>query len=153
MRIHNLRPAKGSVKKRKRVGRGEGSKKGGTSGRGHKGAQSRSGYKRKYWFEGGQMPLQRRLPKVGFSNAKFRTHYSVLNLKDLDYFINKYPALKEGITPEKLFQLKILKRKKYKFKVLGEGNISHPVEIKAHKFSKSALEKIEKAGGKAVVIE
>ena len=153
MRIHNLRPAKGAVKNRKRVGRGEGSKKGGTAGRGHKGAQSRSGYKRRYWFEGGQMPLQRRIPKVGFSNAPFRTVYNILNLKQLNYFIEKYPELKEGIEPEILIKLRILKREKYPLKILGDGELTYGVEIKAHKFSKSAMEKIEKAGGKAVVIE
>ncbi len=152
MKLHQLKPAKGAIKKRKRVGRGEGSKKGGTSGRGHKGAQSRSGHKYRYWFEGGQMPLQRRLAKVGFNNKRFATVYNVLNLSQIEFFLNKYPELKDGVTPEKLVALKIIKKKKQPLKILGNGNLSQGVEIHANKFSKSAKEKIEAAGGKVVEI-
>jgi large subunit ribosomal protein L15 len=143
--LSNLKPGPGSIKNRKRLGRGPGSGRGKTSGKGHKGQKSRSGYKSKPWNEGGQMPLQRRLPKRGFTNI-FRTEYqeiSVSRLASLD--IN-------DITPEVMFKNRILTRKKMPVKVLGNGDIEKAITVKAHAFSKSAIEKIEKAGGKAEII-
>ncbi len=140
MNLSDLVPAAGSRKNRKRVGRGPGSGHGKTSCRGHKGQKSRSGGGTKPGFEGGQMPLQRRLPKRGFTNI-FQERYSVVNIGALD-------KLEEtAITPEILVDAGIIKNQKNRVKILGQGDISKPITVKAHAFSASAKEKIEKAKG------
>ncbi|MGI4884772.1 MAG: 50S ribosomal protein L15 [Janthinobacterium lividum] len=148
MNLSNLKPAVGSTKNQKRIGRGEGSTRGGTSTRGHKGAKSRSGYKRKSGFEGGQMPLQRRVPKFGFTNIN-RIEYKAINLDVLNLLV-------EGTQNKTLdaayFVAKGLVSKNAKIKVLGRGEVTTALEIHAHAFSKSAVEAIEKAGGKAVTL-
>jgi large subunit ribosomal protein L15 len=146
MKLDDLKPAAGSNKKRKRVGRGDGSGHGKTSCRGHKGQGSRSGGNTKPGFEGGQMPLQRRLPKRGFHNI-FRDEMAVVNLTQLDDL-----AVSE-IVPETLSQHGLISGKTRRVKVLGEGNLTKPVTVRAHGFSASAKEKIEAAGGKAELIE
>ncbi|NIJ51325.1 50S ribosomal protein L15 [Dyadobacter arcticus] len=146
MNLSSLQPAAGSVKVGKRVGRGQGSGRGGTSARGHKGAQSRSGYSRKTGFEGGQMPLQRRLPKFGFNNIN-RIEYKALNLDAIQALAEKIGAT--VITPELISEHGLLARKDL-VKILNRGEITSAVEIHAHGFSASAVESIEKAGGKAV---
>ncbi len=147
MRIEDLTPAKGSRRGPRRVGRGVGSGLGKTSGKGHKGQKARSGGAKGAGFEGGQMPLQRRLPKRGFKNYPFSREYAVINLKDL---------LKVGdlniITPDILHERGVVKDLKDGLKVLGSGEIKKPVTVKAHAFSASASEKITAAGGKAEVI-
>jgi large subunit ribosomal protein L15 len=146
MRVHELKPAIGATKKRKRVGRGDGSGHGKTSGRGHKGQGARSGGNVQPGFEGGQMPLQRRLPKRGFHNP-FRATVAVVNLRELDAF-----AAGAEVTPETLAE-KGLVRGKYRFvKILGEGSLSKSLTVRAHRFSTAAREKIEASGGKAEVI-
>ncbi|UCC79317.1 MAG: 50S ribosomal protein L15 [Candidatus Zixiibacteriota bacterium] len=143
--LSNLKPSPGSVKNRKRLGRGPGSGTGKTSGKGHKGQKSRSGYKSKPWNEGGQMPLQRRLPKRGFTNI-FRTEYQ-------EIAVSRLASLGiENITPEVLLEKKAVSRKGIPVKILGNGEIDKAVSVKAHAFSKSAIEKIEKAGGKIEII-
>ena len=145
MDLSNLRPAKGSVKSsRSRLGRGEGSGHGGTAGRGHKGAKSRSGYSKKIGFEGGQMPLQRRVPKYGFNNAN-KVHYKNLNLDSLEAFIES-KKLGTEITLEDLINAGVLSKSE-KIKVLGRGELKSKISIEAHKFSKSAQNAIEKVGG------
>jgi large subunit ribosomal protein L15 len=148
MRLHTLKPAQGSIKKEKRIGRGEGSGHGGTSTRGHKGAQSRSGYKRKRGFEGGQMPLQRRVPKFGFKNP-FRVEYRVFNLSQLEEIAAKINL--------KSIDVEVLRKHKYiqqndLVKVLGRGEIKSALEIKAHAYSETAKKAIETAGGTAHTI-
>src|SRR5258705_4776101 len=142
--LNRLRPAKGSTHKKKRVGRGPGSGLGKTAGRGEKGQKSRSGYSRKVGFEGGQMPLHRRLPKRGFTNI-FRTEYCVINLERLADLPDK------EITPEVLVKAG-LAGKKDLIKILGDGELKSAITVRAHKFSQSAQEKITKAGGKAELI-
>ncbi|KIH77126.1 LSU ribosomal protein L15P [Geoalkalibacter ferrihydriticus] len=146
MNLSELRPALGSTKDRKRIGRGHGSGTGKTSGKGHKGQNARSGGGVKAGFEGGQMPLQRRLPKRGFTPLKKKV-YSLVNLGQLDVF--ESGAVVDG---EALILAGLIKRVGDGIKVLGEGELSKSLTIKAHKFSKSALVKIEGAGGKAEVI-
>ena len=146
MKLDDLRPAPGSNKKRKRVGRGDGSGHGKTSGRGHKGQGARSGGNTKPGFEGGQMPLQRRLPKRGFHNP-FRVEMAVVNLGQIDLL----PAEAE-VTPEVLIQHGYVSGKNRKVKILGDGSLSRPVTVRAHGFSAKAKEKIEAAGGKAELI-
>ena len=145
MDLSTLQPAKGSTRKNKRLGRGVGSGTGKTAGRGHKGAKSRSGYKRKMGFEGGQMPLQRRVPKFGF-NSPNRVSYSVLNLDQVQAIADKNGAstltVEDFITAGRI-------GKKDRLKILGNGELSSAIEVHAHAFSKSAVEAIEKAGGKA----
>lgn len=143
MELHNLKPAKGSVKKNKRLGRGEGSGSGGTASRGHKGAKSRSGYSRKRAFEGGQMPLQIRLPKRGFKNPN-RVENAVVNLSRLQEIIEKNNI--SEVSPEILIELGIID-KGDRVKILGSGELSAKVKITAHAASKTASEKIEAAGG------
>jgi large subunit ribosomal protein L15 len=147
MNLSNLRPAKGSVRERKRVGRGQGSGMGGTSTRGHKGAQSRSGYSRKVHFEGGQMPLQRRVPKFGFKNIN-RVEYKPLNLDAIQTLVDETKAT--IVDMEFLLQHGLVSKKDL-VKVLSRGELTTAVEIHAHAFSASAKEAIEKAGGKAIV--
>ncbi len=146
MNLNTLKPAEGSVRERKRVGRGTGSGMGGTSTRGHKGAQSRSGYSTKKNFEGGQMPLQRRVPKFGFKNIN-RVEYKPINLDTLQQLIES--AGVTSIDIDVLMQHG-LAGKNDKIKILSRGEISSVVEVKAHGFSQKAIEAIEKAGGKAI---
>jgi large subunit ribosomal protein L15 len=146
MKIQDIKPAEGSRKRKKRVGRGAGSGHGKTSCRGHKGQKSRSGGPKGAGFEGGQMPLQRRLPKRGFKN-RFGIEYAIISL-------DKINSLKEMdlITPELLMEKRIIKNIKDGLKVLGSGNIQRPVTVKATAFSASAIEKIKAAGGSTEVI-
>jgi len=146
MDLSNLNPPQGAKKRKKRVGRGSGSGHGKTSCRGNKGQKSRSGGKIAPWFEGGQMPLQRRIPKRGFRNI-FKKEYTIVNLKDLNIFSGD-----EVITIEKLRQQGLVKKIRDGVKVLGEGKLEKPLVIEAHKFSKSATEKIMAVGGTAKVI-
>ncbi|WP_324675664.1 50S ribosomal protein L15 [Hymenobacter sp. GOD-10R] len=148
MNLSNLKPAAGATRNEKRIGRGTGSGRGGTSTRGHKGAKSRSGYSKKSGFEGGQMPLQRRVPKFGFNNIN-RVEYKGINLDILQTL-----AEKNGSTTmdASYFVSHGLVSKNAKVKVLGRGEITQALEVHAHAFSKSAIEAIEKAGGKAVTL-
>lgn len=146
MDLSNLQPNAGSTKTRKRIGRGPGSGKGGTSTRGHKGAKSRSGYKRKIGFEGGQMPLQRRLPKFGFKPLE-RVEYRPINLEVLELLANEKGLKKIGM--EELVAAGRASRKSL-VKILGKGNLTAALTVEAHAFSKSAQEAIEKAGGNIV---
>jgi large subunit ribosomal protein L15 len=145
MKLSDLSPAPGSRKKRKRVGRGPGSGHGKTSCRGHKGQKSRSGGGTKPGFEGGQMPLQRRLPKRGFTNI-FQKEYAIINIADLE------KLEQTEITPEVLVEQGMIKKVMDGIKVLGNGEISKAVTVKAHAFSASAKEKIVKAQGKAEIL-
>jgi large subunit ribosomal protein L15 len=147
MKINELKPAEGSKKTTKRLGRGLGSGHGRTSTKGHKGQKSRSGGAKGAGFEGGQMPLQRRVPKRGFSNFPFKKHYAIINLDDLNKIENV-----ETITPELLVEKGIIKNIKDGLKVLGNGQINKPIIIKTHAISKSARQKIELAGGKVEVL-
>ena len=149
MNLSNIKPAKGSIKKRKRVGRGEGSGHGGTSTRGHKGAKSRSGYSSKIGFEGGQMPLQRRVPKFGFTSPN-RVEYKGVNLDTLQELVDKIK--KNTIVPQDFID-NGLANKKDLIKVLGRGELKAKVEVSAHKFSKSAQAAIEAAGGSVQTID
>jgi large subunit ribosomal protein L15 len=144
MDLSNLKPPRGATKDRKRVGRGQGSGSGKTAGRGHKGAQSRSGYKQKRGFEGGQMPLHRRLPKRGFLNP-FRTEYAVVNL---DLIAQHFEA-GTVVTPALLRERGLLRGPDLPVKVLGRGEIAKALTVQAHKFSGSAAQKITAAGGAA----
>lgn len=146
MNLGSLKPAQGSVRERKRVGRGTGSGMGGTSTRGHKGAQSRSGYSAKKNFEGGQMPLQRRVPKFGFKNIN-RIEYKPINLDTLQELITKTNAT--SVDTELLLQNGLI-GKNDKVKVLNRGELTTAVEVKVHAFSQKAIEAIESAGGKAI---
>ena len=148
MNLQNLSPAIGSNKENgKRLGRGEASGKGGTSSRGHKGAKSRSGYSKKIGFEGGQMPLQRRIPKFGFKNIN-RVSYRVINISKIQELI-KDKKVKKELSVNLLVDLR-LAHKNDLVKILGNGKIDSPIKIIAHKFSASAKEAIEATGGKAV---
>ncbi len=140
--LNTLKPTKGSTHKKKRVGRGPGSGLGKTAGRGEKGQKSRSGYSRKIGFEGGQMPLHRRLPKRGFTNI-FKKRWLEISLASLE---EHFDADSE-ITPEVLHDRGLIKKARYDVVVLGNGEISKPLRVSAHRFTKSAREKIEKAGG------
>ena len=146
MKLHELAPAPGSKKKRKRIGRGPGSGHGKTSTKGHKGLLARSGGGKRPGFEGGQMPLVRRLPKYGFNNP-FRVEYAIVNLKAL-------AALEttDTVSPQVLVDAGLIKQKTLPVKILGSGEVGRPIVVQAHKFSKSALEKIQAAGGRAEVI-
>ncbi len=146
MRLEELKPVKGATKKANRVGRGVGSGSGKTAGKGHKGQKARSGGVKGAGFEGGQMPLQRRIPKRGFTNI-FRKEYAVVNLSDLEKISGSDP-----VTPETLVQNGLIKNVKSGVKILGMGEWKSNRTVRAHKFSKSALEKITAAGGKAEVI-
>ena len=147
MKLNELKPNENAFKTRKRVGRGPGSGLGKTSGKGHKGQNARSGGGVRPGFEGEQLPLFRRLPKRGFSNAKFKTVYAVINLSDLNKF-------EDGaiVTPEILKEMGILKNQLDGVKVLGNGKLEKKLTVKAHKFSTTAKDAIEKMGGKAEVI-
>ncbi|HRW62049.1 MAG TPA: 50S ribosomal protein L15 [Bacteroidales bacterium] len=146
MDLSNLKPAENSVKSRKRVGRGEGSGRGGTSTRGHKGAKQRSGYSRKIGFEGGQMPLQRRLPKFGFTNIS-RKDYKGINIETLEILADK-----KGLTTidiDVLVDAGLVKKNSL-VKILGNGTLTKKLEVKAHAFSKSAIQAIESLEGTIV---
>ena len=149
--LSNLKYPKGSRKNTKRLGRGPGSGLGKTSGKGHKGQKSRSGAHIPAWFEGGQMPLQRRIPKFGFIN-KFKIEYQVLNLGTLQKHYDNGELRNESLTPEILFKEGLISKKDTPLKILGDGDIKQTLELTAHAFSKSAKEKIEKSGGKAILI-
>lgn len=146
--LHELKPALGALKKRKRVGRGEASGYGKTSGRGNKGQKSRSGGNIPPWFEGGQMPLTRRIPKRGFKNIN-RIEYYVINIDRLQ---NIQLKKNEKITPELLRDKGLIKKKNSRIKILGRGDINKPLQVVAHAFSKSAEEKILAAGGSIEVV-
>lgn len=146
MNLGTLKYAPGSRKKRKRVGRGEGSGKGKTCGRGEKGARSRAGFKNKLGFEGGQTPLQRRLPKRGFYN-RFRAEYQVINLKDLERIDDV-----TKIDPQILYERGLIKKRNIPVKILGNGELNRQIEISAHAFSQNAKEKIEAAQGRISVL-
>lgn len=148
MKLHNLKPAKGSVKSGKRIGRGEGSGRGGTSTRGHKGAQSRSGYSRKIGFEGGQMPLQRRVPKFGFKNIN-RVEYRVINLDGLQALAEK-KSLTE-VNKEVLLENGLVAKKDL-VKILGNGELKAKLKVSADAFSASAKKAIEDLGGEAITL-
>lgn len=147
MKLNCMYAPEGARQTRKRVGRGPGSGLGKTSGKGHKGQNARSGGGVRPGFEGGQLPLFRRLPKRGFKNALFKTSYAVINLSDLDKF-------EEGavVTPELLKEMGLVKKQLDGIKVLGNGTLTKKITVKAHKFSDAALREIEKIGGKAEVI-
>lgn len=149
MKLENLTPAKGSVKTSKRLGRGQGSGKGGTSTRGTKGAQARAGYEHKVGFEGGQMPLQRRLPKFGFKNPT-RVEYQAINVAAIQAIAAKFGVTEVNV---ELIKTAGLAAKTDLIKVLGNGEITTAVTVNANAFSASAIKKIEAAGGKAVVTE
>ena len=146
MELHDLKPAVGSNKKKRRIGRGPGSGKGGTSTRGHKGAKSRSGYKEKVGFEGGQMPLQRRVPKGGFKNIN-RVEYKAINVAVLEAIAEKNNL--DKITVADLLQAGMV-RKNQLVKILGQGQLNHKIEVEAHAFPKKAEEIITAAGGSIV---
>ena len=143
--LSGLKYAPGSRKKRIRVGRGQGSGKGGTAGRGHKGYKARSGSRRRPYFEGGQMPIQRRLPKRGFKN-RFKEVFQIVNLSSLNRLSE------DKIDVDLLYEKKIIKKLSVPVKILGDGELDSVKEVQAHAFSKSAKEKIEAAGGKAIII-
>ena len=147
MKLHELKKNEGATFKVKRVGRGSGSGLGKTSGKGHKGQNARSGGGVNPVFEGGQLPLYRRLPKRGFSNAKFKLTYAVVNLSDLNVFDDK-----TVVTPALLKEKGLVNKELAGIKVLGNGELTKKLTIQANKFSSSALEKIEKSGSKAEVI-
>ena len=146
MKLHELQPAPGSRKKRNRVGRGMSSGSGKTSGRGHKGQKARSGGGVRPGFEGGQNPIFRRLPKRGFHNRN-RKEYTIINMEDLNQF-----AEGTEVTPDLLIEKKVVKKLNDGLKVLGKGDLNVKLTVKAHKFSKSAEEKIQAAGGTTEVI-
>jgi large subunit ribosomal protein L15 len=145
--LHNLKPAAGATKKRKRVGRGPGSGTGKTAGRGHKGQKSRSGYSRRYGFEGGQMPLVRRIPKRGFTNI-FRVGFQVVNLRDLE----KHFSDGDTVTVESLTEKGLIRGGKQPVKVLAAGELAKKLSVQVHAFSKNAQASIEAAGGSCEVV-
>lgn len=145
--LNNLHPAKGSTHKKKRLGRGPGSGLGKTAGRGEKGQKSRSGYSSKIGFEGGQMPLHRRLPKRGFTNI-FKKQWIEVSLRALEQSF----AANDEITPEAMHHRGIIKKAKHDIVVLGNGEVTKALKVSAHRFTKSAKEKIEKAGGTVTVV-
>lgn len=142
--LSELKPYPGSKKQKKRLGRGKGSGKGGTSTKGHKGQKARKSGNLPAGFEGGAMPLARRLPKYGFTNAPFKTVYEIVNLSQLNH-------LSGEVSPEQLAQKGWIKKNK-KLKILGQGELSKALQVKAHKFSKKAKEQIEKAGGQVHIL-
>jgi len=148
MNLHSLKPAEGSIKKKKRIGRGEGSGHGGTSTRGHKGAKSRSGYKSKIGFEGGQMPLQRRVPKFGFTNRN-RVAYKGINLDTLQELSDR---IKVTEINHEVLVANGLAQKKDLVKILGRGEVTKALKVTVHGFSATAKEGIEKAGGETTTL-
>jgi len=151
MELSNLSPKEGSVKtKKKRIGRGQGSGKGGTATRGHKGAKSRSGYSRKLGFEGGQMPLQRRVPKFGFKNIN-RKEYQAVNLDALQLLVDNKKVKKKTIDINTLIENRLVGKNDL-VKILGRGELNSPVKVEAHKFSDTSKKAIEKAGGEIKIV-
>ncbi len=150
MELHNLKPAEGSTKNRKRVGRGEGSKRGGTSTRGHKGAKSRSGYSRKVGFEGGQQPLQRRVPKFGFTNPN-RVEYNGVNIDTLQQLFDS-KKIKSKVDKQILIDNGLVQKNDL-VKILGRGELKSKLSVTADAFSSTAKVAIEKAGGSANITE
>ncbi len=146
MKISDLAPSRGAKKKEKRIGHGPGSGHGKTSTKGHKGQAARSGGTKGPGFEGGQQPLIRRVPKVGFIN-RFKKEFALVNLSRLDIF-----AANEAVTPQRLVEVGIIKSVRERVKVLGNGEVAHPLAVSAHQFSQSARQKIEAAGGTVAVI-
>lgn len=149
MELHDLRPAKGAIRKRKRLGRGEASGKGGTSTKGNKGHQSRAGFKYKWSHEGGQMPLQRRVPKRGFKNP-FRVSYRTFNLYQVDALVKKYGF--ENFDPETLYEYKLINRED-KVKVLAQGALENKIILKVHKLSDKAKQILEAQGCSVEVLQ
>ncbi len=149
--LSSLRYAKGSRRRIKRIGRGQGSGHGGTSTRGHKGEGARAGTHYRAWFEGGQMPLIRRVPKFGFHNP-FRKEYQVVNVGTIGLLIEKGKLSEGKVNPEILYTLGAISKKKVPVKILGNGDVKVKIEVTAHSFSQSALRKIENAGGKVITI-
>jgi large subunit ribosomal protein L15 len=148
MNLSNLQPASGAVQKNaKRLGRGQGSGKGGTAARGHKGAKSRSGYSRKLGFEGGQMPLQRRLPKFGFTNIN-RTEFAGVNLDTIQALVDA-KKIKNSISLEQIIEFRLANKNEF-VKILGRGELKAKIKITAHKFTATAKAAIEAAGGEAI---
>ncbi len=147
MELHDLRPAPGAKRPRKRVGRGPGSGNGKTAGKGHKGQKSRSGYSRRFGFEGGQMPLVRRIPKRGFTNI-WRLEHEVVNLRDLERLF----ADGDTVSPAELAGRGLVRKADARVKVLAQGDISRKLVVQAHAFSESAKAKIEAAGGRCEVM-
>ena len=148
--LSNLTPAKGSRKKTKRIGRGQGSGDGGTATKGHKGAKARSGHKFKLWFEGGQMPLTRRVPKFGFT-PRNRVEQQIVNLSVLEELVSK-KRIDAVVSPETLYNAGAISKKDVPVKILGDGELKSKLQVSAHAFSKSAKEKIEAVGGTATVL-
>tara|TARA_B100001094_G_C18192316_1_gene808129 strand:- start:4740 stop:5180 length:441 start_codon:yes stop_codon:yes gene_type:complete len=146
MSLSNLNPAKGSLSSKKRIGRGNASGQGRTAGKGHNGYKSRSGASNKFYFEGGQTPLMRRLPKRGFSNHMFKNSFQIVNLDSLNNIKTK------KIDNNVLLDLGLIKKISLPVKILSKGNLDKPLEISANAFSKAAIEKIEKCGGKVIFI-
>jgi len=146
MKLNSLKPSKGSISKRKRVGRGHGSGLGKTSGRGHKGAGQRSGNKKRAWFEGGQMPLARRLPRRGFTNI-FKEKYQIVNLVDLNRIKGS-----SVIDPVVLKEIGLIRSSLKPVKILGKGEVENKVKVSASAFSKAAKEKIQKSGGEIIIL-
>lgn len=144
--LSNLKAADGATKNRKRIARGEGSGRGGTATKGSNGQKSRSGYKYRAWFEGGQMPLQRRVPKRGFTSP-FKIYYQVVNVSDIQKLVDDKKVLDGIVNDVVLYKNGVISKGGAPFKVLGMGEISVKVEVNAHRFSNSAKEKIEAAGG------
>jgi large subunit ribosomal protein L15 len=147
MELDNLRPAAGAKRTRRRIGRGPGSGTGKTAGRGHKGQKSRSGYSRRFGFEGGQMPLVRRIPKRGFSN-RFRVDYQIVNLRDLERVFSDGDA----VSPELLAEKGLVRRGAERVKILGAGELTKKLSVQAHAFSSTARATIEKVGGSCEVV-
>jgi len=148
MKLEDIRPAQGSKHKEKRIGRGPGSGHGKTSTKGHKGQKARSGKTKGAGFEGGQMPMQRRLPKFGFKNYPFKVEFAVVNLRDIVKL-----EVTGDITPEVMIEKGLIKKLKDGVKVLANGEVSSPLTLKAHAFSEAAKKKVIAAGGKVEVIE
>jgi large subunit ribosomal protein L15 len=149
--LSNLTPAKGSRRNTKRIGRGQGSGHGKTATKGHKGAKSRSGHKFKLWFEGGQMPLSRRVPKFGFKSRN-REETQAVNVESLERVVSEKRLSGAVVNPEVMYSLGLISKKQVPVKILGNGDIKTKLEVSAHAFSKSAIAKIEAAGGKATVL-
>ncbi len=149
--LSNLHPADGARKRTKRIARGQGSGHGGTATRGHKGEGARSGTHFRPWFEGGQMPLIRRVPKFGFHNP-FRVEYQIVNVSTLERLAAAGKLAEGKVTPDGLYAAGAVAKKAMPVKILGDGELTKALEVSAHAFSKSASEKIQKAGGKAITI-
>jgi large subunit ribosomal protein L15 len=147
MELYDLKPAPGATRTRRRVGRGPGSGAGKTAGKGHKGQKSRSGYSRRFGFEGGQMPLVRRLPKRGFTN-NFRVEFQVVNLRDLERVFGDGDV----VSPESLVDKGLVRKSAQPVKILGSGELTKKLSVKAHKFSTAAQSSIEKVGGSCEVV-